>query len=182
MHLKLAKKNHSKNSRSKGDLTGDKIADKITRSSKTSPQNKSEANEKLLIPGPKTKINIIIIIIKIIIKIIVEYQKIINLLDETTNQPSKFRTRNWAKINDESKGRYNNGNMRFKTSMIRSNLCDYSDSYILVKGTITVANTVTAGAAVININKKVIFKNYAPFTNCITEINNAQVDDAQKMI
>ena len=94
MHLKLAKKNHSKNSRSKGDLTGDKIADKITRSSKTSPQNKSEANEKLLIPGPKTKINIIIIIIKIIIKIIVEYQKIINLLDETTNQPSKFRTRN----------------------------------------------------------------------------------------
>ena len=93
MHLKLAKKNHSKNSRSKGDLTGDKIADKITRSSKTSPQNKSETNEKLLIPGPKTKINIIIII-KIIIKIIVEYQKIINLLDETTNQPSKFRTRN----------------------------------------------------------------------------------------
>ena len=72
--------------------------------------------------------------------------------------------------------------MRFKTSMIRSNLCDYSDSYILVKGTITVANTVTAVAAVININKKVIFKNYAPFTNCITEINNAQVDDAQKMI
>ena len=66
--------------------------------------------------------------------------------------------------------------------MIRSNLCDYSDSYILVKGTITVANTVTAVAAVININKKVIFKNYAPFTNCITEINNAQVDDAQKMI
>ena len=94
MHLKLAKKNHSKNSRSKGDLTGDKIADKITRSSKTSPQNKSETNEKLLIPGPKTKINIIIIIIKIIIKIIVEYQKIINLLHETTNQPPKFRTRN----------------------------------------------------------------------------------------
>ena len=94
MHLKLAKKSHSKNSRSNGDLTGDKIADKITRSSKTSPQNKSETNEKLLIPGPKTKINMIIIIIKIIIKIIVEYQKIINLLDETTNQPSKFRTRN----------------------------------------------------------------------------------------
>ena len=182
MHLKLAKKSHSKNSRSNGDLTGDKIADKITRSSKTSPQNKSETNEKLLIPGPKTKINMIIIIIKIIIKIIVEYQKIINLLDETTNQPSKFRTRNWVKINDESKGRYDNGNMRFKTSMIRSNLCDYSDSYILAKGTKTVANTVTVGAAVININKKVIFKNYAPFTNCITEINNTQVDDAQKMI
>ena len=45
------------------------------------------------------------------------------------NQPSKFGTRNWVEINDESKGRYDNSNIRFKTSMIRSNLCDYSDSY-----------------------------------------------------
>ena len=67
-----------------------------------------------------------------------EYQKMINLLDETTNQPSKFRTRNWIAINNESKGRYHNSNIRFKTSTIRSNLCDYSDAYILVKGTITV--------------------------------------------
>ena len=58
-----------------------------------------------------------------------EYQKITNLLDGTTNQPSKFRTRNWVEINDESKGRYDNSNIRFKTTMIRSNLCDYSDSY-----------------------------------------------------
>ena len=65
-----------------------------------------------------------------------EYQKIINLLDDTTNQQSKFRTRNWVEINDESKGRYDNSNIRFKTFMIRSNLCDYSDAYILVKGTI----------------------------------------------
>ena len=65
--------------------------------------------------------------------------------------------------------------------MIRSSLCDYSDSYIFVKGTITVANTKAAGAAVTNIDKKVIFKSYAPFTDCITEINNTQVDDAQKI-
>ena len=75
-----------------------------------------------------------------------EYQKIINLLDYTTDQPFKFRTRNWVEINDESRGVYNhnnennNNNIKFKTSIIRSNLCDYSDAYILVKGTILVPN------------------------------------------
>ena len=63
--------------------------------------------------------------------------------------------------------------------MIRSNLCDYSDVYILFKATITVPNKVAAGAAVSNTNKKVIFKNYALFTNCLIEINNIQIDDAQ---
>ena len=48
-----------------------------------------------------------------------EYKKIINLLDDTTNQPSKFRARNWVEINDESKGKYDNSNIRFKTAMIR---------------------------------------------------------------
>ena len=62
--------------------------------------------------------------------------------------------------------------------MLRSSLCDYSDAYILVKGTITAANTGTA-AAPNNADKKVIFKNCAPFTSCISRINNTQVDDAQ---
>ena len=62
--------------------------------------------------------------------------------------------------------------------MLKSSLCDYSDAYILVKGTISVNNTAAAGAAVNNINKKVIFKNGAPFTNCISEINNTQIDNA----
>ena len=61
-----------------------------------------------------------------------EYQKITNLLDDITNQSSNSRTRNWVETNDESKGKYDNSNIRFKTSMIRSNLCDYSDAYILV--------------------------------------------------
>ena len=65
--------------------------------------------------------------------------------------------------------------------MIRSSLYDYSDAYILVKGTATVPNMAAAGSAVKNANKKVIFKNYAPFTDCITEINNTQVDDTQKI-
>ena len=64
--------------------------------------------------------------------------------------------------------------------MIRLNLCDYTDSYILVKGTIPVPNTTVAGAAVNNRNKEVIFKNCGPFTDCITEIYNTQIDDAQK--
>ena len=71
---------------------------------------------------------------------------------------------------------------------MRSNLCDYSErnyntyySYILVKETITVPNTSVTGAAVNNTNKKVIFKNCATFTDCITEINNTQIHDAQKI-
>ena len=69
-----------------------------------------------------------------------EYQKIANLLDDNkSNQPSKFRTKNWVEINDESRGTYNvNSQIKFKTTMLKSSLCDYSDAYILVKGTITI--------------------------------------------
>ena len=63
--------------------------------------------------------------------------------------------------------------------MLSSSLCDYSDTCILVKETITVPNTAAAGAAANNTNKKVIFKNCAPVTNCISEINNAQVYSAK---
>ena len=65
--------------------------------------------------------------------------------------------------------------------MIRLNLCDYSGTYILVQGTITVPNTAAAGSAVNNTDKKVIIKNCAPYTDCIAEINNTQSDDAQKI-
>ena len=106
-----------------------------------------------------------------------EYQKIVNLIDDTPNQPSKFRTKNWVEINDESRGAYNVGSqIKFKTTMLKSSLCDYSDAYILVKGTISVNNTAADGAAKNNASKKVIFKNCAPFTNCISEINNTQKD------
>ena len=110
-----------------------------------------------------------------------EYQKIANLIDDNTpNQPSKFRTRNWIEINDESRGVYNvNSQIKFKTTMLKSGLCYYSDAYILVKGTITVNNTAAQGAAANNTNKEVIFKNCAPFTNCISEINNTQIGNAK---
>ena len=70
--------------------------------------------------------------------IIKEYQQIINLLENATNQPSKFRTKNCVKVNDESRGTYNvNNQIKFKNSMLRSSLCDYGDSCILVSATIT---------------------------------------------
>ena len=88
-----------------------------------------------------------------------EYQKIINLLDNTPNKPTKFRTKYWVEINDESRGTYNNNSkIRFKTSMIRSSLCDYSDAYILVKGTIKVANAAASGEAANNADKMVYIK------------------------
>ena len=102
-----------------------------------------------------------------------ECQKITNLLDSTSNQPSKLRTRNWVEINNDIRSAYcPNKQIRFKKTMLRSSLCDYSDAYILGKGNILVNNTAGAGAPANNTNKKVIFKNCAPFTNCMSKINN----------
>ena len=73
-----------------------------------------------------------------------EYQKIINLLDNTLNQPTRFRTKNWVEINDDSLGTYNtNSQIKFKASMLKSSLCGYSNVWILVNRTITVLNTKT---------------------------------------
>ena len=63
--------------------------------------------------------------------------------------------------------------------MLRSGVCDYSDTYIIVKGTITAVNTAADDADADKTNKKVIFKNCAPFTSCINRINNTHIDDAQ---
>ena len=92
-------------------------------------------------------------------------------------QPSKFTAKNWVEINDESRGTYNvNSQIEFKTTMLKSNLCDYSDAYILVKGTITVNNIAAADVDANNNNKKVMFKNCALFLNCISEVNNTQIE------
>ena len=109
-----------------------------------------------------------------------EYQKLANLSDDASNKPSKFKTKNWVEINDESRGTYNvNSQIKFKTSMLKSSLCDYGDAYILVKGTITVNNTAASDADANSTTKKVISKNCPPFTNCISEINNTQVENAK---
>ena len=83
-------------------------------------------------------------------------------------------------INNESGGTYNEDNqIRFKTSILRSSLCDYSNAYILVKGTITVTKIAGQDRRNNGANKKLILKNCAPFTNCISGMNNTQVDDAR---
>ena len=102
------------------------------------------------------------------------------MLDSASNKSSKFRTKNWVEINDGIRGEYSpNKQIRFKTSMLRSSFCDYSDAYVLVKGNILANNTAAEGAAVKNTNKKVIFKNCSPFTNCISKINLTQIDNVE---
>ena len=97
------------------------------------------------------------------------------MLDNTPNQQSKFRTKNRIKVNDDSRGKCNtNSQRKFKTLTLESSLCDYSDTYILVKGN----STLVAGGG--NNNKEVMFKNCAPSTDCTNEINNTQVDNAKK--
>ena len=111
-----------------------------------------------------------------------EYQKIINLPDNTSNQPSKLRAKNWIEINDQSRGVYNtNIDIRFNTTMLKSSLCDYSDAYILVKGRITITGAEDDAAATQaeEKNKGVACKNCAPFINCNSEINNIEIDNAK---
>ena len=110
-----------------------------------------------------------------------EYQKIANLIDTESNQPSKFRTRNCIEINDNSRRTYISNDIKFKTTMLRSNLCDYADAYIFVKGTITTTGAEDDDAAkqLDERNKGVIFKNGAPFTKCISRINNTDIDNTQ---
>ena len=106
-----------------------------------------------------------------------EYQKIINLLDNTPNQPTKFRTKNWVETNDDARGTYNtNSQTKFKTSMLKSSSCDYSDAHMLVSWPIIVAEVAAGGG---NNSIQVVFKNCAPFTDCISKINNTQIDNAK---
>ena len=111
-----------------------------------------------------------------------EYQKITNLIDDASNQASKSRTKNGVEISDESRGTYNaNSQIKFKTTMLKSSLSNYSDSYILVKEKITIigAGDNAAARRADERDKGVAFKNCDPFTNCISEINNTRIDHAK---
>ena len=109
------------------------------------------------------------------------YQKLANLLDNESNQPSKFRIKNWVEINDESRGTYTGSNIKFTTTMLRSDLCDYADAYILVKGTITItgAGDDVDARRLDERNKGIIFKICAPFTKCLSRINGREIDNAK---
>ena len=106
------------------------------------------------------------------------------MLNSASNQPSKFRTRNWVEINDESRGTYTSNDIKFKTTMLRYNLCDYADAYILVKGNITITGPGNDDATkrADKRDKGVKFKYWAPFTKCISRINNTDIYNAQDIV
>ena len=110
-----------------------------------------------------------------------EYQKIANLLSTTSDNVPKFITKKWVEVHDQSvnvEGRYNpSKQIRFKTSMLRLDLCGFSDAYSFVKGTITV----TGGGNSSRKNKPLAFKNNAPFISCISKINNTLIDNAEDL-
>ena len=98
-----------------------------------------------------------------------EFQKIVNLLDTTSDDKDlpRFVSKKWIEVHDQSEKYYSvNKEMRIKTSMVRSDLCDFRDVYIVVKGEITVIDPDNGKR-----NKAVAFKNNAPFVNCISKIN-----------
>ena len=111
-----------------------------------------------------------------------ENQKIAYLLDNASNQPFTFRTKNWVETNDDSRGGYTTrSDIKFKTTMLKPSLCDYADAYILLKGTITItgAGDDAAAGRADERNKGVIFHNCVPFTKFISKINNTEIDNAQ---
>ena len=107
-----------------------------------------------------------------------ETQKIANLLSDSDNKSSKFEARKWYIINDQNYGQYRRGNendaaIKFETKVIKPNICDYSDAYILVTGDKKVADVAA--------NTNVVFKNCAPFTRCATHINDEHVETAENL-
>ena len=106
-----------------------------------------------------------------------EYDKINNLLGSQSENLSKFVTREYVRVNSLSITCNENKSIRFKTPMLRSDLCDYADAYILVSGTITVAGNNPRDRQ----NRPVILKNNALFISCITKINGELIEDAEDL-
>ena len=105
-----------------------------------------------------------------------EHYKISKLLNNSA--VSRFVTKKWVKVNELSIGEYSiNKNIRFKTSMSRSDLCDYSDTYIVVKGIISVTGTYTNN----RVNKMLTIKKNVSFRSCISKVNNAFIDSAEDL-
>ena len=132
-----------------------------------------------------------------------EFQKITNFLDITSDDKDlpRYVTKRWVEVYDQSQENYNpNKEIRIKTSMLRSDLCHFSDVYIVVKGNVTVTkktftaddieapDSTAANATATNTandnafgEKKLVFKNNAPFINCISKINDVKIDNAEDL-
>ena len=106
-----------------------------------------------------------------------EYQKITNQLDTTSDNEPRFITKKWIEVYDQSGGSYNvNKQIRFRTSMLQSDVCDDSDAYIIVEGTINVTDLNNNAYAM-----KLAFRNNAPFISCILQLNNTLIDNAEDL-
>ena len=106
-----------------------------------------------------------------------EYQKITNLLSNIPDKVPRFIAKKWIEVHDQSGKTYNiNKQIRFKTLMLRSDLCDYSDAYIVVKGKITATNANNDAYG-----KKLAFKNNVQFTSCILKINNKLIGNSEDL-
>ena len=106
-----------------------------------------------------------------------EYDKINNFLDSESENLSKIVTREYIKVNSLSNTYNQNKSIRFKTPMLRSDLCDYADAYISIKGTITVDGDAPRDRQ----DRHVTLKNNAPFISCITRINGKLIEDADDL-
>ena len=113
-----------------------------------------------------------------------EYQKITNFLGTTPDEVPRFITKTWVEVHDQSgnaEDRYKpSKQIKFKTSILRSDLCDFSDVYIVVKENITLKKATGRGFIDIR-NRFLAFKNNAPFTNCISKINNVLIDNEEDL-
>ena len=104
------------------------------------------------------------------------------MLENISNQPTKFRLKNWIETNDDAPETYDsNSQIKFKTSMLKSSLCYDSDANILVNGPVIVEDTQAAYDSGNNITKQEIFKNGVSFTDSISEINNSKTDSAKEI-
>ena len=109
-----------------------------------------------------------------------KFQKIINLLDITSDDKDlpRYVTKKWIEVYNQSEKNYSvNKEIRIKTPMLRSDLCDFSDAYIVVNGDITLEGDNNANKC----NKHLTFKNNAPFISCISKINGIKIDNAEDL-
>ena len=107
-----------------------------------------------------------------------EFNKISNFLGDSSNKVPRFVTKKWIEISPQStKDFKTNKEIKFKTSMLRSDLCDYSEAYVWVKGDVTVEGYADYLAA----DQRIVFKNNAPFLSCISKINGKLVENAEDL-
>ena len=161
-------------------MIGNKIADKITSLGKTKSKEKEDERQEIYIPPEKRQQNIDDLRL-FWHHIKTEYQNITNLLGTRPSEVPRFVTKTWVEVHDQSgnaEDRYKpSKQIKFKTSMLRSDLCDFSDAYIIVKGTATVTGTSNNSRK----NRPLAFKNNASFISCISKINNTLIDDAEDL-